>query len=81
MHSIPVGKLFTLEVTIQARAADSEQLRCADAIAMAVFEHARNMVFADFSQRKRLPGITGLCAARWAAQMLRQVAHIDKVAG
>lgn len=67
-----------LQEAIQTRAADSENLRRADTVAVAHFQDALDVNSADLIERKRLPILLG-CGCDGAARLLEMSGKIGKV--
>ena len=82
MGAWPLGGAITFEIAVKAGAADAENVRGAQAVALAHVEHALDVDLADFFERERLPVVAGACACHLLVlHVFRKVAEIDEIAG
>jgi hypothetical protein len=72
---------ITLEVAVQASAADTENLRGAQAIAVTHLQNLLDVVLAHFVKRKRTPVGIARQLRSPMLQMFREIADVDEIAG
>src|ERR1041385_5826613 len=68
------------QVTVQARAANSQNLRGPQAVPLAHFQHALDMHFAYFLERQRPPFVALRGERSTMLQVLGQISNVDEVA-
>ena len=71
---------ITLEVAVQASAADTENLRGAQAIAVTHLQNLLDVVLAHFVKRKRTPVGIARQLRSPMLQMFREIADVDEIA-
>src|SRR5574340_1129547 len=74
------SRVVAFEVAIETGAADAEDFRGAEAVAVAHFQDFLDVLHADFVERKRMPVLTAGVSRVGMLEMLGEVAEIDEIA-